>query len=122
MLAPMRPNPIMPSFISFPFSSLPLQPSPQPRSDRWSHTCAGIGVGCHLDRLALGRIGMNDTRERAEPYPRDHRQGYFVDHVARMAGNDRCAENPVSALLDVNLYEAHLFTVGDRAIHFMHRY
>ena len=64
---------------------------------------------------------MNDASQRAQAHPCDDRQGDFADHLARVTGDDRRAENPVRSLLDVDLHEAHLLVVGDRTIDVVHR-
>jgi hypothetical protein len=84
----------------------PRQPAPQQRLDRWRQTRAAVGVSRLLDRFSLGRIGMDDMGKCAETDPLDHRQGDLVDHIASMAGNDRCTKNPVGPFLDVDFYEA----------------
>ena len=63
---------------------------------------------------------MDDASKRAQSDPRDNGQCNLVDHLARMAGDNGRAENPVGPFLDVDLHEADFLAVGDRAIHVVH--
>ena len=80
------------------------------------------GVSRLLDRFRLRGIGMDDAGERAQPDPRDDGQRNLVDHLARMTGDNGRAENPVGPFPDMDLHEAGLLAVGDRAMHVVHRY
>jgi hypothetical protein len=60
---------------------------------------------------------MDDARQRAHPDSSDDRQRDLADHLARTPGDDRCSENPIGPLPDVDLDEADVLAVEDRAAH-----
>src|ERR1022692_132793 len=73
----------------------PPQPfSQQPTVQQW-RTGAGVGVRRLLDRLGLGRVGMDHVGQLAQPDAGHHRERYAIDHLTGMPGHDRCTQNRV---------------------------
>ena len=71
------------------------------------------------DRLGLRGVGMDHPRERAEPDLTGHRDRDLGDHVARMRGDDRRAEDLIALLGHVHLDEPLRLAVEDRAVDFL---
>src|SRR6185369_7353757 len=96
------------------WGSPPWLPSASPRAHRQLRTLEGNRR--RPDGLRLRRIRMDHARERRQADVRDHRQRDLVDHLAGVTRDDRRTEDPVAVIVHVDLDEAALLAVGDRAI------
>ena len=63
---------------------------------------------------------MNNPCKGAQADSRADRDRESVDHLSGMARDHSGTQDPIGALLDMNLHEPFLFTVSHRAINVMH--
>ncbi len=69
----------------------PCQPAAAECLQEWAQARAVVGIAGLADRLGLGWIGMDHSRQSLQADPRHHGQGDLVDHLPRMTRDDRCA-------------------------------
>ena len=66
-----------------------------------------------FDGLGLSRVGMDDVGEGSQANPRDYCESDLVDHLPGVTGDDRGAQNAITAFRRMNLDKPFLFAVGE---------
>src|SRR3990172_9119041 len=87
----------------------PRQPALQPPLETRRQPRTVISVCSLPDCPCLRGIGMNDTRQGAQPDSQDDRKRNLVDHLPRVASDDGRAQYPVRTFFHVYLHKTLFF-------------